>query len=423
MSRPLRDPETKFNSIGPAATTVAAFLFTLVFSLTAMQPAQAQAYNVVHDFTGGLDGSLPEAGLTIDAGGNLYGAAVYGGDDRYCSGFGCGTVFKLTPEGSGFTPIYQFHDFDGAKPGSRPIIGPDGTLYGTTSCGQDLGSSGQGGCYIGTLYNLRPPAPGCQRSLCQWTETVLYRFTYPEGSPLAAPTFDQAGNIYGTTPYGGDYDEGTVYELSRSNGGWTRTTLHSFGGPGDGTLPFSSVVFDQRGNLYGTAQGTYYHGGVVYELSRSGSGWVETILHTFDYSDGWNPLGGVIIDHADSLSGATTGYEGSATVYRLSPSDNGWDFSVLYTLPGYSGGETDGALAMDVAGNLYGAAQAYIFKLSPQPDGTWTFTNLYDFDSRGSINRGFDPEGNVIVDPSGNLYGTTLLGGMNNNGVVWKVTP
>ncbi len=426
MSRPNQPPS--WNFVVRLRTAIAVLSLSIVLIFAASQCAQAQQYQVLHYFRDSADGEFPWGGLTMDTEGNLYGTTTYGGDFRYCTGFGCGTVYKLTPEGSGwaFSTIYQFHGFDGAEPVSNLVIGPDGAFYGTTPCGQELGNSGQGGCDIGTLYSLKPPAPGCQGPLCRWTQTVLYRFTSTEGgSPDAAPTFDQAGNIYGTTPGGGEYGEGTVYELSPSNGGWIRTTLHSFGGPADGTLPHSGVVFDRAGNLYGTAQGTYYHGGIVYQLQPSGTGWVETVLHVFN-GDGWNPLGGLIIDSAGNLYGATLGYESNAVVYRLSPSNGDWNYAVLHQLPGSNEyGGPQGTLAMDAAGNLYGASQVSIFKLAPQPDGSWAYTDLYDFGvpAGGATDGGDAPVAGVVLDPQGNLYGTASIGGLNNYGTAWEITP
>jgi len=256
---------------------------------------------------------------------------------------------------------------------------------------------------------------------------VLYRFPSREDGvgPASPLTFDGAGNIYGTTSLGGAFDNGVVYELSPSNGGWTEKVLHTFGSQQpDGATPYSTVVFDGADNLYGTAQGSGNHGGVVYELTPTSSGWVETILHTFTSSEGWDPIGGLISDSSGNLYGATYGDGNDGIVYELSPSGGTRSFNVLYQLPG-NGDGPGGTLAMDAAGNLYGAAGRYAFKLTPQPDGSWSFTELFNY-AAGAGNVGgygsFEWAG-VVLDPQGDLYGTMVTGGFNNNGLAWEITP
>ncbi len=192
---------------------------------------QAQTFTVLHQFSG-PDGAAPVAGLTMDRAGNLYGTALIGGQGfQYCN-LGCGTVFKLTHNSSGwvFTPIYIFTGPDGANPQARVVFGPDGALYGTATQG---GANGRG-----VVFQLRPPATFCKAVQCLWTETILHNFalsndgSYPGAGDLL---FDRAGNIWGTTGDGGDFFSGTVYELVRSNGSWTENVIHSFGAPGDGS--------------------------------------------------------------------------------------------------------------------------------------------------------------------------------------------
>ncbi len=261
-------------SLGGATAALAiAFMLTVI----ATQSTQAQTFTVLHTFTGGHDGGNPNAGVTIN-GRNLYGTAYYGGA-------GYGTVYELKHAGSGWTlnPLYTFTGgSDGAYPRARVIFGPNGTLYGTTVLG------GTGECSIvgcGTVFNLRPSATTCRATLCPWTETVLYAFkgspdgNYPELGDLL---FDHAGNIYGTTVSGGV--SGTVYELTPSGSGWTESVLYSFlGAPGDGYGPYSGVIFDNAGNLYGTtAGGGTGGGGTVFELMYPG--WTESIVNSFRFS-------------------------------------------------------------------------------------------------------------------------------------------
>ena len=284
-------------SLRPHSATVAILLMLLFFLLVLLlvlltpQPAQAQTFKVIHTFTGGADGAWPYAGLTMDRAGNLYGTAQAGGGGNLrssgCGGSGCGTVFKLVPRGSGwvFTTLYSFQGgSDGAVPTARVIFGPDGSLYGTTSVG---------GAGYGTVFKLQPPLVACKSALCPWTETVLYRFT--GGSDGANPgggdlIFDKAGNLYGTAQYGG-YEGGScsetggcgvVFELTPSSSGWIYSVIHRFTGGADGGYPYSGVISDNAGNLYGTAGGGGSSGGgTVYELIPSGSGWQEKTLCSF----------------------------------------------------------------------------------------------------------------------------------------------
>ena len=403
--------------------TIAAVMVAMAFTL----PAEAQTYNVIHSLSGGGDGSIPFAGLTMDRAGNLYGTTSSGGQiGGNCSIFGCGVVFKMKRSGSSWvlTPLYTFlGGSDGANPLARVTIGPDGSLYGTTNSG-GTGCDLSGGC--GTVFRLRPPATACGNPLCRWTETVLHRFTGPDGaSPLYGDLiFDQAGNIYGTTEDGGASGNGVVFKLSPSGGGYTETVLHSFASSSNGAVPAGGVIFDNAGNLYGTTQfgGTVNHG-TVYELSPSGSGWTETVLSSLE-NVGTQSLGGLIFDSAGNLYGTTSGGgpQNGGTVFELQPSNGSWTDIEIQHFSG-DGGPT-GTLTMDAAGNLYGTAErvnsnGVVFKLSPEGSG-WAYSELHDF---GGGNDGLFPFGNVVLDASGNLFGTTSAGGTSDSGVVWESSP
>ena len=265
---------------------------------------------------------------------------------------------------------------------------------------------------------------------------MLYAFRGgTDGIKPIGLVFDPAGNIYGTTSAGGAYGGGTAYELTSSGSGWTESVLHSFGGDGDGSVPYKSVmVFDNAGNLYGT---TYFGGsnnvGTVFQLTPSGSGWIENVIYSFQGgSDGRYPYSGLIFDQSGNLYGTTTdaGTGGGGTVFELSPSGGGWMYFVLYSFTGplgYSCGP-QWALVMDVGGNLYDTTGCdgannlgNVFKLT-KTGGSWTYTSLHDF-TGGS--NGEYPNG-VALDTSGNLYGTTVNGGTGGTygyGVVWEITP
>jgi len=394
--------------------------------LAALSPsAQAQAFKVIHDFTGGADGSLPYAGVTMDRAGNLYGTTSAGGKASR------GSVFRLKPSNGTWllTTLYSFdplHEDDGASPESRVVFGPDGSLYGTTNYGGI--SNCTNGC--GTVYNMRPPQKVCKSAQCSWTETVLYEFTGGNdgGHPgLADLIFDPLGNIYGTTGSYGTSGVGVVYELSPSGGGWTQSILLTFDRT-NGSYPEGGLLFDQAGNLYGTASyGGQYTYGVAYQLAPSSSAWSQNVLHAFQgLSDGIAPFGGLISDSAGALYGTTAvgGARNLGTVFELSPSGAGWNYSILYSFTAQ--GAPQDTLVMDAAGNLYGttygsASGEYgsVFKLSPSGGG-WTYTNLHTFTGG---HDGAHPWGSVALDAVGNLYGTTPDGGAYGAGAVWEITP
>lgn len=402
------------------AIALLAGIVGLLMLLATAIAVHAQTFTVLHNFTNGQDGGEPWAGLSMDRAGNLYGTASTGGNTSgscsYRNPHGCGTVFKLSRKGSGwvFTPIYTFSGPDGRNPQARVIIGPDGTLYGTTTYGGDSDE--------GTVFNLRPPAAACKSALCPWTETVLYSFQgFTDG---VEPTFgdlvfDGAGNIYGTTPYGGQGSNGTVYKLTPSNGGWTETVVYRFQGGNDGATPYGGLVFDQAGNLWGTtALGGSYNDGTVYQLTPSGGGWTESVVYHFlGGSDGANPYAGLIVDQSGNFYGATFGANGTTPkVYELSLSNGGWTFSALHSFDTNQG--ILGNLAMDAAGSLYGTVFSdvpEVFRLTPS-NGGWTLTGAWG-------GMGEAPAGNVVLDSSGNLYTTAANGGPSEVGLVFEITP
>lgn len=395
-----------------------AIMFTLV--VAAAQAAQAQTFTNLHSFTNSGDGNSPFAGPTMDGAGNIYGVTLYGG-----AGFG--TAFKLTKRNGNWT-LNTLHTFTGGSDGNAPFanvtIGPDGNVYGTTIFGG--GGCQNEGC--GTVFKLTPPTRVCTRTLCPWTETVIYRFSASDTGlsiPYGGVTFDSAGNLYGTTAAGGTFPCngqgcGVVYKLTPSGGTWTESVIYNFTGYEDGGFPTATMTIDQAGNLYGT---TYY--GSVFELVRSGAGWSEKTLYTFhDGADGGYPQAGVVFDNAGNLYGATTMVNGNnpgGVIYKLTPSSNGWTFSVVYTYTETSG--VYGNVAVDAAGNIYGAALTggiyqggSVFKLT-NSGGVWNLTDLHDFQGDGW------PEGNVLLDASGNLYGTAIGGGLYGWGAVWEIQP
>ncbi|MGC2112424.1 MAG: choice-of-anchor tandem repeat GloVer-containing protein, partial [Candidatus Korobacteraceae bacterium] len=309
-----------------------AVLMLIVSAMTAL--GHAQTFSVLYNFDTGFsgNGAGPEAGLSMDVAGNLYGTASTGGPQL------AGGVFKLSHRGSGwiYTPLYLFTGGgDGGRPVSRVIFGPNGSLYGTTADG--------GASNIGTVFNLQPPPGICKSVRCSWRETVLHSFALDDNgaSPEGDLVFDQAGNLYGTL-FNGGHNNGAAYELSPSSNGWTESVLYLFPGNGGSSSPrpSSGLVFDNAGNLYGTTQ-PETTGGSVYQLSPSQSGWTATTLYVPQGgNEGTNPVGGVIVDDAGNLYGTT--YEGGAlgggTVFELTPSNGSWIPTVLYSFSGSNGG-------------------------------------------------------------------------------------
>jgi len=406
-----------------ASYLLAALSLTIVFALT--PSAEAQTYRVIYNFTGGQGGRQPEAGLTIDHAGRLYGTTLLGGNTGgSCGANGCGTVFRLEPQGSGwvFTPLYNFQGgTDGSSPYARVIFGPDGGLYGTTAGG---GTNG-----LGTVFNLRPPATFCRSVSCPWTETVIHSFGGADGTqPQAEVVFDQAGNMYGTTVFGGALGQGSVYELTRSGGGWMERVLYSFmGGSSDGANPVSGVIFDQSGNLWGT---TFLGGrgaGTAYQLTPSGGGWQESFLHKFEYSvDGALPQGGLVLDSGD-LYGTTErgellrGYFGG-TLFQIRHSTGGWTLSTQCVFLGTDYNRdlgSEASLAIGPDGTLYGTTINYSNGLGSVFGSRSRCSSVHDFTGGAG---GAHPVSNIVFGSNGHLYGTTLDGGADSWGVVWEIT-
>lgn len=407
----------------------AAFLAIIV----AAPAIWAQQLNVLANFEG-ANGEAPNGSLVLDRSGNVYGTTFYGGPGS-CS-YGCGTVFKLSHQGSQWT-LAILYDFrggaDGAHPWAGVTFGPDGALYGTTNGGGNPQCQNEFFTGCGTVFKLTPPATICRAISCPWTKTILYSFNGGSdgGGPEGALVFDHSGNMYGTTYYGGQgsgYGNGVVFEVSPSPGGWTESAIHAFAGGSDGSDPENGVVLDSAGNVYGS---TYLGGannlGVVYELSYSSSGWTEAILYTFSgNSEGPHP-DGLVLDAHGNIYGPTFagGDQNDGEVFELQPTGDGFTYSVIYIFQAPNGGPGSiAALALDSAGNLYGSGSGgtdgygIVYELSPS-GGSWNFNVLWNF----NLIDGFEPFDRVTLDAQGNLYGVTEYGGERSDGVVWQLTP
>jgi uncharacterized repeat protein (TIGR03803 family) len=399
----------------------------LPMAAAAQSGGEADTYRVLYGFKGQPDGALPIAGVIRDQNGNLYGTTQLGGTGTCSGNFpGCGTVFSVDPNGKE-TVLYGFagHPTDGESPRGALVRDATGNLYGTTYEG---GTSG-----FGTVFELDSSGK----------ETVLYNFTGGAGGsfPLGSLIQDANGNLYGTSSGNSTNCAigcGTVFKLDTAG---KFTVLHAFMGP-DGDAPLAGLTMDAAGNLYGTTSrgGTSCNGGcgVVFKLDPSGK---ETVLHSFkDFPDGAFPVGDLTRDAKGNLYGTTSGGGfnhrycnfGCGTIFKLAPTGKE---TVLYRFPALSTGvHPSGSVILDPAGNLYGTTDAggdtkfcgqvgcgVVFKLSK----TAKLTILRKF-SPGS---GSHPTPTLVRDASGTLYGTADGGGSGNGrdaygcGVVFKLTP
>jgi uncharacterized repeat protein (TIGR03803 family) len=404
--------------------SLSSLLLTTFLGL-AVAYAAGQTETTIFNFNGSTDGAWPKAGLVVGSNGDLYGATQYGGTG--CSPSGCGTVYTLAYSNGAWTEnvIYDFLDVnDGAGPIGRITFDASGNIYGTTAFGMPYEK--------GTIYELTPNFFG------GWSASLLYAFTggADGNQPMTGLTFDQVGNLYGTTLFGGTGD-GVLFELSPNvNGTWTEKVIHAFGAyDGDGISPSTGVAIDAGGNLYGaTASGGADNQGTIYEFSPGPGGtWNESILHSFvGKFDGSQP-DALIMDKNANLYGAAggggiltqTGDPGSGTIFRLVRAGGGtWRFAPLYTFDGTTGAVPNG-LVIDNSGNLFGTTNSggssiygVAFELQrPSAGNPWTYSMLYDFANGGGI----EPQGLIIN--FGELYGTNLTSTCYLCGTVWQIIP
>ena len=377
-----------------------------VFGMAMVALGQAPTEIVLHNFPVGAPlGSGPEAGLIADPAGNLYGTATFGGAGRQ------GTIFKIDTSGQK-TVLYNFAGGAfGSLPASGVVRDAAGNLYGTTPSGGNMACSG--GC--GVVYKL--DAGGNYK--------VLYTFRggADGGQPYAGVILDDAGNLYGTTQYGGlnncfGQACGVVYKVDPLG---NETVLYSFTGQPDGEQPNTGVIRDAAGNLYGaTSTGGANFAGVVYKIDPSGN---ELLLYTFTGgSDGDEPDSSLIMDPVGNLYGTTQfgGTTFNGVVFKVDTSNNE---TVLYNFAGAPDGATPIAVIRDAHGNFYGTTYSggtgnsgTVFKL----DSGGHETVLYNF--TGGTDGG-NPEAGVIRDSNGSLYGTTNHGGPLGVGTVYKLNP
>jgi len=374
--------------------------------------AEAHGYQVIHNFTGGSDGGTPPYTLVQDRKGRFIGTANQGGQNN------AGVVFRMEHRKAGWqvAPLYNFTGTDG-QPG-----------WGVTLF---KGSIYTNALYAGVFGGPCGSALQLTRSQGAWQSVLMRTYTKDEdGCPTGNLVPDRAGNVYGVTQGGGPNGWGAAFELSPSGSSWTETILYGFQGGSDGGLPYSGLVFDRSGNLYGTATARGGSGcgqgcGTVFELSPSQSGWTYSVLYTFKGgSDGGQPVAGVVFDRKGNLYGAAEsfGANGGGTVFELSPAQGSWTFNLLASMTGDAGPVA--SLTIDSSGTIYGTnyrdgAGGYgsVFQVK-QSGGKWTYKDLHDF--TGGSDGGY-PGGGVTLDARGNAYGTAVVGGADNFGVIYEI--
>jgi uncharacterized repeat protein (TIGR03803 family) len=423
----------RISSILSAALALVAITFSLAVS------ALAQTESILFSF-GDNGGGWGPVSLSADSSGNLYGTG----------GIGNGMVYKLTPATYEWkeSALHFFFGTDfGANPSSPVIFDAQGNLYGSTYFGGKSGQCPSSGC-LGVVYELSPPVTGTK-----WTIAVLHIFAGGAGGayPIGLVS-DAAGNIYGMTQSGGSSAGicanvsgcGTVFRLSpQAGGGWQFTRIHTFMG-NDGLQPQGSLVLDAAGNLYGTTswggnsayctQQAFGGCGVVFRLApNSTGGWTSTTLHGFsDRADGASPGSQIVFDAAGNLYGTTNLGPSSAqygVAFELTPTASGpWTFTPIYNFNNLADGNTTVAgLVIDNAGNLYGSSPwgggtcncGTVYKLSPGASG-WSLTVLHTFVGNPD---GVNPWGSLLLTSSGNLMGVTYLGGTYQGGTFYEITP
>jgi uncharacterized repeat protein (TIGR03803 family) len=433
-----------------------AALVAILMSAISAFAAGGTKYNVIYRFQGGTDAAIPVSPLIVDQAGNLYGTTQNGGGSGNCFE-GCGTVFRFKPpatKGGAWkeTILHSFTGDDGYSPTPSPLVFDQaGRLYGAAA---------------NNIFQLTPPKNGHGA----WTETVVYTFTNRnDGGHPNGVIFDSAGNLFGTTQNGGQYGQqgaGTIFELTPKGNTWTETTLYSFQLIKDGNHP-GALVFDSKGNLYGTNSGDSVtctpkfprSCGAVFELELKGGSWQYKVIHAFQgFNDASYPnFSALVFDQSGNLYGTSVGTGGTGdvagqdsegTVFELTPpatQDGSWTETLLHHFPrpgGIDGSNPIGDVVFDPSGNLYGVTFygagntkalcvgrgcGIVFELKP-PTGTggsWEEIHLHDFTV---VNDGANPFNGLLLGPGTTLFGTTSSGGgssacQDGCGTVFEIVP
>jgi uncharacterized repeat protein (TIGR03803 family) len=376
--------------------------------LVTIHPVSSATETILYSFTIG-DPNNPNAGVILGKKNNLFGMTTLGG------GFNAGAIYEVRPDG-GEAILYSFMDGDdGGDPQGTLVMDKTGHFYGATCL--------NGANSAGTVFKVSTTGDF----------SVLYAFEGGnDGScPNGGMVFDKLGNLYGTTFRGGTANAGTIFKLTTSG---SHTVLYSFGGGADGIYPNGGLAIDGKGDLFGTtAQGGVDNFGTLFEFSASR---VHTVGWNFsNTADGAGPNGGLVLYkgfYYGTTAGGGTG--GAGVIYGWAPRRPhslgiAWAFT-----GGADGGNPSAGVVSDKKGNLYGTTNAgganflgTVYKLQVlKAPITETVLHSFGLDPDGQF-----PEGGVVLDKSGNLYGTTSIGGDDDPvcgdnygcGVVFKITP
>ncbi len=411
--------------------------------LAATQAASAAPhYTTLYQFTGGASGANPQSGLIADLNGNLYGTTSAGGNSED----GAGTVYELTPPAQQgakwiFTRLWTFHGADGASPVGGLLMDKSGALYGTTSSGVTNNQ------LWGTVFKLSPPANGATK----WTFEKIWtlRANHDGANPDAGLVMDNNGALFGTTSLAGQgHGEGwgTVFKLTppaQQGGAWIFDRLCFF--PQNevaGGQPIAPVYLAPNGALFGTAFSGGRHTGsegdafMLTPPQNGGTAWTRTVIARFGEFDA-DPAGGLLPGAGGVLYGTASGF-GDRTpgaVYELTPPAHGatrWKTQTLFQFNGSNGATPTGALTADGSGGFYGAdfnggAYGYgtLFHLLPPGNGNkqWSLTTLRDFKLVPDKPSAIQPNGGLLLDAKGSLYGTAFQDTEYFSGAVFRLDP
>lgn len=367
--------------------------------------------HTLYMFTGYADGAGPLAGVVMDSAGDLYGTTWQGGNLNDCNGYGCGVVYRVGTNNAEAILHTFIAGADGYAPWAGLVRNSSGALF------YGAASGGNGGA--GTVFQIAPKPTPCKTAFCPWNLTTIYPFSFTDGNgPQASLLRDSSGNLYGTTVAGGAGCQpngcGTVFKVDPQG---HHTILYSFNGT-DGNSPMCTLLMDPSGNLYGTTyKGGLHNEGTVFKLDPNGG--LTTLWNFAGGSDGANPTAGVVADQNWNLYGTTQfgGTHNGGVAYEVVPA------SKMETVrhnfqgvgPGSDGNSPLSPLLMDGSGNFYGTAggggssgDGVIYKFDSQFNETiiWNFTGA---------DGAYPTYGSLIMDQHGNLYGTTNQGGDYNS--------
>lgn len=400
-----------------SSSSIGTFTITAKYlTLSAQAALSIQLHNetFIADFPQSSDGNLPFGPVLRDSRGNFFGVTTYGAATSGCF---CGTVYEVEHTSTGYVRrlLYVFQGgTDGAFASGALAADPSGDLFGTTVFGGLNGGAG-------TVFELKPSGTG-------YRETVIYRFTGgADGAHPAGVIRDANGNLYGTSTDQYSYANGFVYKLAPSGSGFSERVIHSFQGGTDGLAP-SSLTLGPNGALYGTtdAGGNANNDGTVFELTPSGTTYSERILYRFQGGSDGRAAGTIIVGNNGTLYGTTKGVAECGgqtlglcgTVFELAPSGSSYQERVLYRFRGSTDGSDPKGLLL-ANGVLYGTTDGSAYSLTVA--GSFHLIHIF---CGNFVGEACFPNGPLVRDTTGALYGSSQQGGGGNHGgTVFRLTP